>query len=206
MKRNAWMAVIGCCIAMATAPMPLHALQQVLIYRCTDAAGNVTVQNDEPCPKGAREQRRVVEAPPPLPAFAPPQTPELYVPPVRIVKRPAVTDAAAPEPQPPPALFQCATWDQLHYFTEEPKPQQHCAPLQVIGLDGVSRPQASACEMVDDQCTAVAPENLCQAWKRRVDEAEFRWRFPGADADGRRRVEYERLKATYDASNCATRP
>ncbi|MDQ2703263.1 MAG: DUF4124 domain-containing protein [Pseudomonadota bacterium] len=194
----------GWCLALGLAAFTSPALaQQVVIYRCTDSAGNMTVQNDEPCPKGAREQRQVVTTPPPLPAvFEPPETPELYTPPVRIVPRQGAA-TQAPEPQPPPALFQCSTWDQLHYYSEEAMPQQHCAPLQVVGLDGVSRPEASACQMVDDQCTEVATENLCLAWKRRIDEAEFRWRFPGADADGSRRVEYERLKATYETSNCA---
>ena len=200
MNRHAWLAGIGCCIAMAFAP-PLHGQQQILIYRCTDAAGKVTVQNDKACPKGSREQREVIETPPPLPAFQPPETPDLYIPPVKIVQRPG---QATPEPQPPPGLYQCTTWDQLHYFTEVAEPQRHCAPLQVIGIDGVSRPQASACEMVKDQCTQVSAESLCQAWKRRIDEAEFRWRFPGTDADGSRRVEYERLKAIHAASSCAT--
>ena len=160
MNRHAWLTGIGCCIAMAFAP-PLHAQQQILIYRCTDAAGKVTVQNDKACPKGSREQREVIETPPPLPAFQPPETPDLYIPPVKIVQRPG---QATPEPQPPPGLYQCTTWDQLHYFTEAAEPQRHCAPLQVIGIDGVSRPQASACEMVKDQCTQVPAESLCQAW------------------------------------------
>lgn len=189
----------GCSIAFA---LPGFAQQQVVIYRCTDAAGQVTVQNNDPCPKGAREQRRVIEAPPTLPAFAPPESPELYVPPVRVVKRPVAAGAAPSPPQPPPALFQCATWDQLHYFTEEAKPQQHCAPLQVVGLDGVSRSQASACEMVDDQCEAVPAENLCHAWKQQVDEAEFRWRFAGAKDDDDRRREYEKLATVLANSNC----
>jgi len=196
---------LALCLAMVALPMvaPGALAQQVVVYRCTDGLGNVTVQNDEPCPKGAREQRKVIDTPPPLPVFEPPEAPEgpgLYAPPVRIVKRPG---AVVPELEPPPALFQCTTWDQLHYFTEQAKPQQHCAPLQVVGIDGVSRPEASACEMVEDQCTEVPAETLCQAWKRRIDEAEFRWRFPGADADGSRRVEYERLKAVLAASNCA---
>ena len=199
---------LALCLALTAIPLSTSSAlaQQVVVYRCTDAAGNITVQNDTPCPKGASEQRKVIETPPPLPVFEPPRTPDtpsLYVPPVRVVQRPG---AATPELQPPPALFQCSTWDQLHYFTEEAKPQQHCAPLQVVGIDGVSRPQASACEMVDDQCTAVPAESLCRAWKRRIDEAEFRWRFPGADADGSRRVEYERLKAVHAASSCAPAP
>ena len=205
MNRAACLAV---CLACSIFPLwiPPASAQQVVVYRCTDAAGNVTVQNDEPCPKGAREERKVIEPPPPLPVFEPPaapETPSLYAPPVRIVQRPG---AKAPEPQPPPGLFQCSTWDQLHYFTEKAEPQKHCAPLQVVGIDGVSRPEASACEMVADVCSAVPPERLCEAWQRHIDEAEFRWRFPGADADGSRRVEYERLKAIHAASSCAPAP
>ena len=48
---------------------------QVVIYRCTDASGALTIQNNTPCPKGSTQQRRVVEAAPVgslPPVFAPP--------------------------------------------------------------------------------------------------------------------------------------
>jgi hypothetical protein len=38
---------------------------EVVIYRCTDASGAVSIQNDIPCPKGSKQPRRVLETPPP---------------------------------------------------------------------------------------------------------------------------------------------
>lgn len=200
--------LLACCLALAPAAPVRAQSQQVVIYRCTDAAGNVTLQNDVACPAGARQQRQVIDAPPPLPAYVPR---EQRMPAV-VADEEARTDAAIqqalPPPvpiaerTPPPALFQCSTWDQLAYLTEATVPRESCAPLQVVGIDGRSRPGASACEKVVDQCAAVPAEQLCRAWKRRVDESEFRWKFAGARADDARRLEYERLQAIYANSAC----
>lgn len=200
-------AGLRCCLACVLAFAGSASAQQVVIYRCTDAAGHVTLQNDEACPAGTRERRQVVDAPTSVPAFVAPAQPELYTP--AAAKEPTATatapGAAVVARAAPPALFQCRTWDQASYFSTEAKPREHCAPLQVVGLDGVSRPQASACEKVADQCEAVPPERLCEAWKHRVDEAEFRWRFAGPDGDANRRTEFEALAAEYANSNCASR-
>ena len=53
------------------------AQQAVVLYRCTDALGVVTLQNDTPCPKGQRQEKRIVEAaataaPFPVPLPSPP--------------------------------------------------------------------------------------------------------------------------------------
>jgi hypothetical protein len=32
--------------------------QSVVIYRCTDASGALTIQNGTPCPKGSKQERR----------------------------------------------------------------------------------------------------------------------------------------------------
>ena len=186
----------------------MHA-QQIVIYRCTDASGQVTLQNDAACPAGSREEKQAVEAPAVVPAFVPPSLPALYSPPVAThgmpesPPKPGPASAAMPavERVPPTGLFQCRTWDQSTYFTEEATPQQHCAPLQVVGIDGVSRPQASACEMVADQCEAVPAEALCAAWKHRIDEAEFHWRFAGPN-DRERKREYDALAEAYASSSC----
>lgn len=37
--------------------------QETVIYRCTDAKGAVTLQNDRPCPAGSRQEKRVMPAP-----------------------------------------------------------------------------------------------------------------------------------------------
>ena len=196
------LAGLGMMLATA-APAQDH----VVIYRCTDAAGHVTLQNDVACPAGARQQREVVDVPPPLPAYVPR---DVRMP--DVVAKEHVDDAAAlahalPPPvppgerKPPPALYQCRTWDNLQFFTEDAQPQSRCAPLQVVAIAG-KMPAASACEQVTDTCVAVPEDALCLGWKRRVDEAEFRWKFAGALADDARRFEYEKLAATYANSTC----
>ena len=207
-SRPRWLPTQLLALLAMLACAPVHA-QQVVIYRCTDASDHVTLQNDKGCPAGTKEQKQVIDTPPAVPAFVPPELPELYSPPA--VAKPAETaaaTAAAPPAvrTPPPALFQCRGWDQVAYYTESATPREQCAPLQVVGIGGVSRPQASACEMVADQCTAIPVEDLCAAWKRRIDEAEFRWRFAGARNDDERKREFDALLATYTGSDCSARP
>lgn len=197
------------------------AARTIRIYRCTDAAGQVTIQNDVACPKGTREERQVVDVPPALPAYVPR---EERMPEVVAAERaaeaaeiaaavggkagnpaaatPTATTPAPAKPGPPPALYACRTWDQVDYLTEDAAPAERCAPLQVVGVDGSVRSDAAACEKVVDQCEAVPVASLCLSWRRRVDEAEFRWKFAGAKQDDARRREYELLKATLAASDC----
>ena len=197
------------------------AARTIRIYRCTDAAGHVTIQNDVACPKGTREERQVVDVPPALPAYVPR---EERMPDVVAAERaaeaaeiaaavggkagnpaaatPTATTPAPVQPGPPPALYACRTWDQVDYLTEDAAPAERCAPLQVVGVDGSVRSDAAACEKVVDACAAVPAEGLCLAWRRRVDEAEFRWKFAGAKQDDARRREYELLKARLAASDC----
>jgi hypothetical protein len=197
------------------------ARQRIVIYRCTDAAGRVTIQNDVACPKGTAQQRQAVDAPTPMPAYVPREErmPEVVAAEraaeaaaIAAAVRPAATeDAKAPgqgaggvsaKSGPPPALYACRAWDQSESLTEDATPVERCAPLRVVGVDGVARADATACEKIADQCAPVPAESLCEAWRRRVDEAEFRWKFAGAKQDDARRREYELLGATLAASDC----
>ena len=54
-------------VAMTVAP----AWAQTVIYRCTDAKGAVTMQNDKPCAPGMKQEIRNVGALPTAPAPAP---------------------------------------------------------------------------------------------------------------------------------------
>lgn len=186
------------------------ATRTIHIFRCTDAAGRVTLQNDVPCPKGTRQQQQVVEAPPPVPAYVPHEEPMPAPVAAERADQAAETPAPPPEganaapavPAPPPQLYACRTWDERDFLTEDATPAERCAPLQVVAADGSTRSDAAACEKVTDQCEAVPAEALCTAWQRRVDEAEFRWRFAGGKQDDDRRREYEQLKATLARGNC----
>ena len=204
-------ASIGALFLCAPGTM-LHAQQPVTIYRCTDANGALLIQNDEPCPAGYRQQTQVIDVPPPMPAHVPRE--------VRMPEVVAAEDAAfeaaileaVPKPVPvgertaPPALFQCTTWDNVAYLTDEEAPVERCAPMRVVGLDGRPRPAlGSACQTTRDRCEAIPEDGLCDAWQRRVDEAEFRWKFAGAPTEDPKRLEYEVLAATLANSTCAGR-
>ncbi len=185
---------------------PVAAQQGMTIYRCVDPAGAVTLQNDVPCPKGSQQTMRKVGALPTLPTLpspAPvspprPATPPPAGPPPAIVEAPS----ASRERTPPPPLFQCRTWDDRDYLGDTAEPPATCVPLSTVGIDGSSALAAgSACEMRQDACIAVPAEQLCAAWKKRLDEAEFRWKFGGARNDARK-AEYDRVAKIYRESTC----
>ncbi|MCF7221574.1 DUF4124 domain-containing protein [Marilutibacter chinensis] len=84
----AWLAAVA--LAPAAAPA------QTVLYRCTDAEGNLTIQNDTPCPPGSQQRTQVVGELPSSPAQPPPPQrplpePEWQLPPPQ------------PRPSPPPS-------------------------------------------------------------------------------------------------------
>ena len=191
-------------IALALcAPARVHAQNNITIYRCVDASGAVALQNDIPCPKGSQQTVRRVGVLPTLPA-----------PRAAPVKAPAAVPAPPTAPAPlaaapapavrvaPPALYQCSTWDQRDYLGDTAEPPATCAPVQSVGIDGSAELGAgTTCEMRQDACVVVPAEQLCASWKKRVDEAEFRWKFGGGRNDDRK-AEFDRLSTTYRQSTC----
>jgi hypothetical protein len=204
--------LLSACAALAWLVLqpPVHAQAGVTIYRCTDASGALTIQNDSPCPPGQRQTVQHIDPPPPLPSYTPREERMPAIVAIERERREAAIAAAVPPPVPeeertaPPPLFQCTTWDQETYVTEDETPAERCAPLQLVGLDG--RPlagMAGACEKRRDTCQAVPEEALCRTWRRRVDEAEFRWKFAGAAEHDPRRLDYEKWAAILRNSTCA---
>ena len=195
--------LLGCAGAEATT-----------IYRCTDAKGAVTMQNDKPCGPGMKQEIRTIGELPtaPAPAARPAATPVSSGPPpgasFELVRGPVTEALPAPsvpqaERKPPPTLFQCRTFDADTYLTESDTPESRCIALNTVGLDGTAAMGAgAACEMKQDTCTALDGPALCQAWQRRIDEAKFRMTF-AADADkATRKAEYERQLASFVDSTC----
>lgn len=196
-----------CALACALlAPLlcpPANAQDTMTIYRCVDASGAITLQNDVPCPKGSQQTIRKVGALPTLPA-----------PPPAVMSSPAPVAASAPPPAPvpqppvpaerkePPPLYQCRSWDERDYLGDTAEPPATCAPIQAIGIDGsVERGAGSSCEMRRDACIAVPAAQLCASWKKRMDEAEFRWKFGGGRND-ERKAEFDRVAKVYRESAC----
>ena len=205
------MSLLFAGVVVLGASASVAAQAQTTIYRCTDASGALLLQNDQPCPAGHQQQVQVIDVPPPLPAHVPR---EVAMPEIVAAER-AATEAAIlatlPAPVPfgertaPPALFQCTTWDNAVFLTEDETPAKRCAPMRVVGLDGRPRPGlGAACQTTHDQCEAIPEDRLCEAWRRRVDEAEFRWKFAGAQAEDPKRMDYEHLAATLANSTCAS--
>ena len=199
--------------AMLFAAQAMHA-QETVFYKCTDAKGSVSMQNGVPCGPGMKQEvKRIgevktvpVPVKKPKPVEAPPEAPQYgeFV----MVRGPSMKRAPAPEAAAlpaPPALFQCRTWEGDDYLGETATPEPTCAALQVIGIDGsAGLGMGSACEMKYDTCTAVAAEQLCDSWYRRLDDAEFKLKYASDDNRRDRQSTFDAIDRKIKASHCAT--
>lgn len=200
-------------IALLLLPAP-HALraQETVFYKCTDAKGNVSMQNGTACAAGMKQEiRRIGEVRTvPVPDRKPvagtaPATPVYgeFV----LVSGPNMKRAPAPEAAalpPPPPLFQCRTWEGNDYLGDIDDPPPRCMPLQVTGIDGsLALGAGEACEMKPDTCTAVPAETLCEGWLRRLDEADFKRKYAGADRQAERDAAFAGIEAKVNASFCS---
>jgi hypothetical protein len=207
-------ASAACCALLLLAATALPSRAGVVIYRCTDASGAVTVQNDTPCPKGSKQTRRVLDTPPageaPPPAampivpdpLVPPPTPE---PPPPVVAPDPASAVAQPNGQrlPPPPIFECTTFDNDRYLSDDGTPSERCAPLAIAGIGDGSAPGAgAACQKTTDSCQRVPDGAACDAWKRRDREARATLMFGKADDKDRNQAEYERVQRVVTESTC----
>lgn len=181
-----------------------HGAGELVVYRCVAADGSVTLQNDQRCPKGSREQRRVVELP------APVVVPLPVARPVAVASEPVpmvhtAPDAPSPppaEPTPAPPLFACTTWDRRRYLGDDAAPAPRCAVLRTVGLDGQDSSGVAACEMRQDQCEALPEAARCAGWAERRRMAEARLVFPGQADAAQARAELDRVAAAIAGSVC----
>ena len=179
--------------------------ESVVIFRCTDAGGAVTFQNDVPCAKGAAQERRVMEvAAPVAAATVPTPTVEPRVrPPLPAAGPGAPASIAIAERLPPPPLFECRTWDDRRYLGDLASPPERCAPLQTTGVGGAPGMGAgTACELVSDQCAPVAEDALCDGWRRRLREAEADLRFGRFESRTAAQAEVARVEQVARESTC----
>jgi hypothetical protein len=208
-------------LALAGA-LPASAGPSLVIYRCVAADGAVTLQNGSKCPKGAHQQKRVVETPAPAPMATPARVatpaPIAAVPTPAAPARGATPDAAAvsggtatpaadanpaaPTPRlPPPMLYACLTADAQRYFSDTAE-SSRCAPLEAVGLDGRSAGAGEACEVVQDRCEPVAEAERCAAWAERRRVAEQAMTFVPEQLDTAR-TEIARVDAATEGTACA---
>lgn len=189
---------------------------EVVIYRCTDASGALTLQNS-PCPKGMKQEQRTMQGVNTVPMAPGTTAPTPATPPAATLSSttnaprtaaPATTPAPATSTDarrlPPPILFQCTTHDKDTYVTEDSEPASRCVNLRTVGLDG--NPQGGAgqaCEVVRDTCARVPDGALCEAWKKRRDETEVAFRFARRENAEKNRLDYERVARIVAESGCA---
>lgn len=190
--------------------------EEVVFYRCTDAAGALTVQN-MPCPQGQKQEKKVMQgittvpmapaAPrttaPAAPAAAPPPAPNA------VSAQQAMGTPAVEPPMddtkrlPPPILFECTTHDNGRYLTEDSEPPSRCIALKTVGLDGNPQTGAGqACEVVKDRCARVPDGALCDAWKKRRDETEVAWRFARPENVEKNKADFDRVYRIVNESTC----
>lgn len=188
----------------------VQAADAVVIYRCTDASGALTIQNNVRCPKGSTQEKRVIEAPPDAPAYVPPARPKPAVtpPPAPVTRAaesvmPEISTIADADRLPPPVLFRCNTFDNDSYLTDAGTPAPRCVRLNTTGINGNADMGAGeACQMVTDQCERIADGAICAAWIERRKQVEAAWKFGrGVDAEANR-LEYERMDRLLRESTC----
>jgi hypothetical protein len=198
---KASLGAIALLLAMVCAP---DARAGVVIYRCTDAFGRLTVQNDVPCPKGSHQRKQVIDTPPPMPAYrAPAEAPHAPQPVVPMSPAPAVAPDAATTLLPPPPLFRCHTPEHDSYLSEDGVPSPRCIAQDVVGLDGSPGAGATACEVQRDTCERIPDGEACAAWQQRAREAEATLRFGRVEASDKNRAEFERIQRVLRESTCA---
>jgi len=194
--------------AVLVALMPRARAASLVIYRCTDAFGALTVQNDVPCPKGSRQKKQVIQPPPPMPAYRPVAAPKALAPaPAPLVAsappEPAPPAIADSDRLPPPPLFQCNTYDNDSYLSENATPEPRCVRLQTTDLQGSDDASAGvACQMVTDQCQRIADGAACAAWKRRLHETEAAWKFARVEDVDANKIGFERVQKIVRESTC----
>ena len=175
----------------------------VVIYRCTDANGMLSIQNGIPCPKGQRQTREVMQAPastPPAPAVAMPVRASTPAPAV-VEWRPAPAPVAM-APLPPPALYRCHTYRNTSYLSDNGHPQSRCVPLQAVeGGDAPGAP--TVCERQEDTCERIPDEDLCAAWTQYDREAQSLVEMGNPDIAGEATKLHDRTRRVMTESSCA---
>jgi hypothetical protein len=172
----------------------------VTLHRCTDARGKVTWQ-DDPCPKGShdlvREMVRPVDAPTPKAKSA---AHAARPPP------PALEEEAPALPQrellPPPAMYQCTSYDNIQRYSESYDPNPRCEPLVLYYPypQQLTQQQALSCRWVEDSCVRLSDAEACRVWRDKHTEAISLAQRAFSDTQQYRKSELRRIGQIIEES------
>lgn len=163
------------------------------VHRCTDARGQVTLQDDA-CPPGSHEETRAMTRPrdPPVESKA-----------VRVADTPAMPQPellSADEPArrlpiPPPPMYKCTSYDGDERFSESYDPNPRCEPLVIYYPypNQLTPQQALSCRWVEDSCVRLSDRAACQRWVQMRKDAGSAVLRSFSDTAAYRKSELERL-------------
>ena len=213
------LAIAALLVGCGAPSMARAQADSTVIYRCTDASGALTVQNGTPCPKGSKQDKRTIAAPVVMPAYVPP--PQLAAPPVppaAATQAPAPANTATPTPRPeapppaliaaadrlpPPPIYQCSTYENTTYLSEDFEPKPRCVRVAVTGVNGDPNAGAGeACEMKYDLCARVPDAGACDGWKQRQREIESTWRYAPGGKKQALQDEFARVSKILGETTC----
>ncbi len=171
------------------------AAQDITVYRCLDATGRATLQ-DEPCAAGQTQTTRQMtrpQDPAPRPVAAPRPEPEAAEP------EPAPPQFALPYP--PPPLFQCTDYDGEVRFSEDYDPNTRCVPLSVLGYDVRGSAQgAASCRWVSESCLRMDDADACDQFKARLKVTQSNALHAFSDTAAFRKSEAIRIERIVNES------
>ena len=171
----------------------------VTVHRCTDARGQVTLQ-DDPCPPGSREETRAMTRPkdPPVSSKA------VKVAETPAMPQPELVDAEAPPrlPIPPPPMYKCTSYDGDERFSESYDPNPRCEPLVIYypWPNNLTPAQALSCRWVEDSCVRLSDRAACARFRAKQVEARSLLQRAFSDTQEYRKSELARLTQIVDES------
>ena len=201
----AFLFLAGPGLAATPAPKPAvkpakpAPVSTVTVHRCTDAHGQVTLQ-DDPCPPGSREQTREMTRPkdPPKSAMPAPAIASTPAP------APLLQDEryAPPELIPPPPMYRCISYDGIERFSENYDPNPRCEPIVLYYPypNQLTPTQKLACRWVEDSCVRLSDRAACARWKTMRIEAKSAVLHAFSDTAEYRKSELERLNQIVEES------
>ncbi len=175
-----------------------YAAEPVTVYRCTNAKGAVSLQ-DDPCPQGSVQTTRQMQRPVDAPAKPTVARPTAAAAPTLPPEPPARPDFA---PVPPPPLYRCTSYDGISRDSEVYDPNPRCEPLALYYPDAryLTPEQAGLCRWVRDSCVRLSDDDACDRFKQKKQEAASAAMHAFSDTAAYRKSEVERLTQIIDES------